>query len=154
MSFSTLGLDSSLLQNLARLGYAEPTPVQREAIPAVLAGGDLLMALGFCGAMRHQSLLVYNDEMQTAFRCWARTAHDLVGGRIGYATGAIRHLFHGRRRDRRYVERNNLLIHHRFDPAKHLQVDASGLYRWSASCPAAIRDGMLDYFYSRREDAE
>jgi superfamily II DNA/RNA helicase len=44
MTFSTLGLDSTLLDNLARLGYAEPTPVQREAIPAVLAGGDLLVS--------------------------------------------------------------------------------------------------------------
>ena len=44
MTFSTLGLDSTLLDNLTRLGYAEPTPVQREAIPAVLAGGDLLVS--------------------------------------------------------------------------------------------------------------
>jgi len=44
MSFSTLGLDSSLLTPLAALGYAVPTPVQREAIPAVLAGGDLLVS--------------------------------------------------------------------------------------------------------------
>ena len=44
MSFTTLGLDSSLLATLAALGYAEPTPVQREAIPAVLAGGDLLVS--------------------------------------------------------------------------------------------------------------
>ena len=44
MSFSTLGLHSTLLDNLARLGYAEPTPVQRAAIPAVLAGGDLLVS--------------------------------------------------------------------------------------------------------------
>jgi len=44
MGFSTLGLDSSLSDNLARLGYAEPTPVQREAIPAALAGGDLLVS--------------------------------------------------------------------------------------------------------------
>jgi superfamily II DNA/RNA helicase len=44
MSFSTLGLDSSLLDNLARLGYAEATPVQAAAIPAVLAGGDLLVS--------------------------------------------------------------------------------------------------------------
>ncbi|HVJ12230.1 MAG TPA: DEAD/DEAH box helicase, partial [Burkholderiales bacterium] len=43
-SFSMLGLDSSLLSNLTRLGYTEPTPVQREAIPAVLAGGDLLVS--------------------------------------------------------------------------------------------------------------
>jgi len=44
MSFSTLGLDSSLLNNLAGLGYTEATPVQREAIPAALAGGDLLVS--------------------------------------------------------------------------------------------------------------
>ena len=44
MSFSTLGLDPSLLENLTRLGYAGPTPVQREAIPAALAGGDLLVS--------------------------------------------------------------------------------------------------------------
>jgi superfamily II DNA/RNA helicase len=44
VSFSTLGLDASLLDNLTRLGYAEATPVQREAIPAVLAGGDLLVS--------------------------------------------------------------------------------------------------------------
>ena len=43
-SFSLLGLDSTLLDNLARLGYAEPTPVQRAGIPAVLAGGDLLVS--------------------------------------------------------------------------------------------------------------
>lgn len=44
MSFSSLGLDSSLLDSLTRLGYAAPTPVQREAIPAALAGGDLLVS--------------------------------------------------------------------------------------------------------------
>ena len=44
MSFSSLGLDLSLLENLARLGYTEPTPVQKEAIPAALAGGDLLVS--------------------------------------------------------------------------------------------------------------
>jgi len=44
MGFDTLGLDSSLLDNLKRLGYNAPTPVQSEAIPAALAGGDLLVS--------------------------------------------------------------------------------------------------------------
>ncbi len=44
MSFSTLGLDASLLSTLASLGYDAPTPVQSAAIPAVLAGGDLLVS--------------------------------------------------------------------------------------------------------------
>jgi len=44
MSFATLGLDPSLLATLSALGYTAPTPVQREAIPAALAGGDLLVS--------------------------------------------------------------------------------------------------------------
>jgi len=44
MSFATLGLHSSLVQTLAALGYEEPTPVQRAAIPAALAGADLLVS--------------------------------------------------------------------------------------------------------------
>ncbi|MFN8053462.1 MAG: DEAD/DEAH box helicase [Acidimicrobiales bacterium] len=40
--FSDLGLNDDLLTALAGLGYEEPTPIQREAIPPVLAGRDLL----------------------------------------------------------------------------------------------------------------
>ena len=42
MSFDALGLAPELLQAVAEQGYTEPTPVQREAIPIVLAGRDLL----------------------------------------------------------------------------------------------------------------
>ena len=44
MSFSQLGLSPELLRAVADAGYTEPTPVQREAIPHVLAGRDLLAA--------------------------------------------------------------------------------------------------------------
>jgi ATP-dependent RNA helicase DeaD len=40
--FSALGLDSRIVSALAALGYEEPTPVQREAIPPLLAGRDVL----------------------------------------------------------------------------------------------------------------
>ena len=39
--FDALGLDEALLGALAALGYEEPTPIQREAIPPLLAGRDL-----------------------------------------------------------------------------------------------------------------
>jgi len=44
MSFTALGLDPSLLATLTALGYAEATPVQSQAIPAAIAGGDLLVS--------------------------------------------------------------------------------------------------------------
>ncbi len=42
MSFTQLGLAPELLRAVADSGYTEPTPVQRESIPFVLAGRDLL----------------------------------------------------------------------------------------------------------------
>ena len=42
VGFAALGLRAELLQTLTTLGYEEPTPIQREAIPAVLAGRDVL----------------------------------------------------------------------------------------------------------------
>jgi len=41
LHFSDLGLASSLLEAVAAEGYATPTPIQAQAIPAVLAGRDL-----------------------------------------------------------------------------------------------------------------
>jgi ATP-dependent RNA helicase RhlE len=42
MSFSALGLAPELLRAVAAQGYTDPTPVQRQAIPHVLAGRDLM----------------------------------------------------------------------------------------------------------------
>jgi len=42
MSFTTLGLSAELLRAISDQGYVKPTPVQRQAIPIVLAGNDLL----------------------------------------------------------------------------------------------------------------
>ena len=44
MTFATLGLIEPLLRALETLGYKTPTPVQAQAIPAVLAGRDLMAA--------------------------------------------------------------------------------------------------------------
>jgi ATP-dependent RNA helicase RhlE len=42
MSFASLGLDAELVRAVTEHGYTEPTPIQAAAIPAVLAGRDVL----------------------------------------------------------------------------------------------------------------
>ncbi len=42
MSFADLGLSDELLRAVGDLGYTEPTPIQRQAIPSVLMGKDLI----------------------------------------------------------------------------------------------------------------
>ena len=42
MSFDTLGLSAELLRAISEQGYTEPTPVQSQAIPAILEGKDVM----------------------------------------------------------------------------------------------------------------
>ncbi|MEX1760809.1 DEAD/DEAH box helicase, partial [Enterobacter cloacae] len=42
MSFDSLGLNPEILRAIAEQGYVEPTPIQQQAIPAVLQGRDLM----------------------------------------------------------------------------------------------------------------
>jgi ATP-dependent RNA helicase RhlE len=42
MIFAELGLQTSLASRCESLGFAEPTPIQRQAIPVILSGSDLI----------------------------------------------------------------------------------------------------------------
>ncbi|NVK55785.1 MAG: DEAD/DEAH box helicase [Alteromonadaceae bacterium] len=42
MSFSALGLCSTLLRTVTAWGYTQPSPIQKEAIPAILSGRDVI----------------------------------------------------------------------------------------------------------------
>lgn len=42
MSFDSLGLNADILRAVEEQGYLVPTPIQRQAIPVVLEGRDLM----------------------------------------------------------------------------------------------------------------
>ena len=42
MAFSSLGLSASLLKAIGEQSFTQPTPVQQQAIPAILQGKDIL----------------------------------------------------------------------------------------------------------------
>ena len=42
MSFASLGLSEEIVRAVTERGYSEPTPIQAQAIPVVLKGGDLM----------------------------------------------------------------------------------------------------------------
>ena len=44
MSFEQLGLSAQVLKVLAEQGYTGPTPIQQQAIPAILQGRDVMAA--------------------------------------------------------------------------------------------------------------
>ncbi len=42
MSFDSLGLSADIVRAIQEKGYSNPTPIQRQAIPVVLEGGDIM----------------------------------------------------------------------------------------------------------------
>ena len=42
MSFENLNLDERLLKAIDACGFTKPTPIQEQAIPVILEGGDLM----------------------------------------------------------------------------------------------------------------
>ena len=44
MTFNDLGLSAAILKAIASKGYKTPSPIQAKAIPAILAGGDVMAA--------------------------------------------------------------------------------------------------------------
>jgi len=42
MSFDSLGLNAELLRAVSENGYSTPTPIQKQAIPLILEGRDIM----------------------------------------------------------------------------------------------------------------
>lgn len=88
-SFSSLGLDAALLQNLDSLGYHSMTSIQAQALPAVLEGRDLIgqsktgsgKTAAFGLGILHR-LEVRRFRIQSLVLCPTRELADQVAGEI------------------------------------------------------------------------
>lgn len=138
---------------------------------AMIAGsGDHVMAHAFAGDFSSRCIrriMADNEPHIAHFADWATKVYPKVRGRVGYVPGRLLHLWHGDTEHRRYVDRNRELAAFGFDPEKHLERDARGLWRWRSDKPGLrgsiqrltggskhrqMHDWAIRYFASRRED--
>ncbi len=63
----------------------------------------------------------------------------------------IRHRFHGAKDNRRYVERWQVLIRHRYDPQRDVILNLEGVLELAGNKPGLGRD-IHRYFRDRAED--
>ncbi|QAX81467.1 DEAD/DEAH box helicase [Candidatus Pseudomonas adelgestsugas] len=84
MSFASLGLSEALVRVIEAAGYAEPTPVQQRAIPAVLQGRDLMVTAQTgtgktgCFAIPILERLFPNGHQDKPQRHWPRQPRALI----------------------------------------------------------------------------
>ncbi|HKO15919.1 MAG TPA: DEAD/DEAH box helicase, partial [Gemmatimonadaceae bacterium] len=77
--FASLGVNDAIRGALNALGYEEPTPIQREAIPFLLAGRDLL---GQAATGTGKTAAFAIPMLQHIFREGAREEHPAVRGLV------------------------------------------------------------------------
>jgi hypothetical protein len=77
MTFSELGLGASVLQAVADAGYTQPTPIQAQAIPHVIAGRDVL-GLAQTGTGKTASFTLPMIELLSQGRAKARMPRSLI----------------------------------------------------------------------------
>jgi superfamily II DNA/RNA helicase len=78
MSFSSLGLSAHLIRALTESGYSAPTPIQAQAIPAVLAGGDVIASADTGSGKTAAYVLPILQELASKRRPTPRVLRALV----------------------------------------------------------------------------
>jgi hypothetical protein len=119
---------------------------------AVLGSGDHHLAMALIGLGEYTvpaELLVYK-EMVMAMQ--SRLHGILHGDLLGYVPGTILHHWHGKKSDRRYVERWGVLLKHKYNPIQHTHRDINGIVTLNSNLPEFQRD-LRNYFISRNEDS-
>jgi hypothetical protein len=116
---------------------------------AILGAGDRHMALALLGILAYKKglSLGYVEDL----RSWIRRASKHVRGSVGYMDGLLLHYWHGKKNDRHYGDRWNVLIKHQFDPNTDLKCDTQGVYQIDTNSP--LQYDINRYFASRQEDS-
>jgi hypothetical protein len=72
--------------------------------------------------------------------------------KLGYVPGVIKHYFHGSKKNRKYIERWNILVDNKYDPALHIKTNSDGVQIPTEECPQEMLNQIINYFKERNED--
>jgi hypothetical protein len=115
----------------------------------ILGASDHIMS--FC--LTNKGLQSVNDKYSEDFKNEIKKFQKRVKRlRLGYVPGTIRHFFHGSKLNRKYIERNEILLRYQYSPSLHLSRDSQGVLVPSPQFSPEFLKEILDYFQQRNED--
>lgn len=120
---------------------------------AILGSADHHMAMALIGEVKRT---IPTDKVSKRFakkmELWEKRATQHVKYDIGYLPCTILHAWHGKKRERFYVERWKILKDNDYDPDVDLKRDAQGLWQLTDE-KWKLRNGIRRYMASRNEDS-
>jgi len=117
---------------------------------SICGAGDHQMAWSLIGqsvkSLHPKMPKEYNDYVRT----WEKNSRA-IHNQIGYVPGVILHHWHGKRTNRRYRERWNILIDAKYNPMTDVKYDSQGVLQLQETNSKLMRD-LQFYFQQRNED--
>lgn len=117
-----------------------------------LGAGDHHMALGLVDKAAFSMPGGVSRHYREAIMQWQDRAVRHLNRNIGFIYGTIEHQWHGRKEDRKYVDRWSIIIKHAFDPIYDLKRNSHRVLELAGNKPDLTRD-VDAYFRQRNEDA-
>ncbi len=127
-------------------------------------GGLIDFTIG--AADHHMAMALINDVQrsypQTATHNykhlldeWQLKADLYIKNNLGYVPGLINHLWHGKKKNRFYVERWDIITKNKYDPVTDIKKDWQGLWQLNTDSlrQRTIKHQIIQYFKSRDEDS-
>jgi hypothetical protein len=119
---------------------------------AILGAADHHMALAWIGEAKRSMPGGMSQSYRDGIMLFQDRCERHIGRDIGFVEGTILHGWHGRKVDRKYGERWDILIQNGFDPRLHLKRDHQGLWQLEED-RIGLRDGIRAYMRGRNEDS-
>lgn len=118
----------------------------------VMGSGDRHMACAFIGKVEH----AIHDRATASYKrlalAFQRACDKHLERDIGYVAGMLVHHFHGKKRERYYVQRTKTLADVGFDPDRDVKLNHDGLLVLTGH-NLRLRDALRRYLKSRNEDS-
>jgi hypothetical protein len=115
----------------------------------ILGSGDNIMALSLINCVENTLNIDYHQDYKNSILEFQKKAKKL---RLGYVPGIIRHHYHGSKQNRKYTERWQILINHKYSPITYITNDSKGIIIPTKHFTEEFKNDILNYFQERKED--
>jgi hypothetical protein len=123
--------------------------------PCVIGAGDHHMILAIIGHAEKSVPEGIHANYTKAIEQWQKSMLDFTKKDIGFVDGSILHHWHGKKANRRYWQRWDILKNNDFNPETDIRRDHQGLMVLVVKDERQrrLRDHLRNYFIERNEDS-
>jgi hypothetical protein len=119
---------------------------------AAMGAGDYHMALSLIGYADNSIPTKTHQSYRKHLKEWETRALRHINLNLGYVQGTIEHYWHGRKADRRYIDRWQICLEHDFDPDEDIMRNTNGVLELTCRKPK-LRHDLDMYLKQRNEDS-